>query len=64
MHGYLLFTAGYLVGWFVRLTTSSYENTAFMEQRKYDGLKRAFTVLKRSGYVSLQLASSGFLANS
>ena len=34
MHGYLLFTAGYLVGWYVRLTTSSYENTAFMEQRK------------------------------
>ena len=33
MHGYLLFTAGYLVGCYVRLTTS-YENTAFMEQRK------------------------------
>ena len=34
MHGYLLFTAGYLAGYYVRLTTSSYENTAFMEQRK------------------------------
>ena len=34
MHGYLLFTAGYLVGSYVRLTTSSYENTASKKQRK------------------------------
>ena len=34
MHGFLLFTAGYLVRWYVRLTTSSHENTAFKEQRK------------------------------
>ena len=34
MYGYLLFTAGYLVGWYMRLTTSSYENKTFKEQRK------------------------------